>query len=398
MTGRYPAWWQGKRFDHPIEAWAAGDTNQTTRDIIQAKLLGPEGARGTGMIPGDAIAHVANKQGLAGAVETVYVRHRSGGRSALGFKSYEQGRESFQGTAKHLVWFDEEPPLGVYVEGLMRTATTDGIVMLTFTPLNGMSDVVKSFFEPESEEARRVKHVTTASWDDVPHLSEEAKAQLLASIPPYARDARTKGIPQLGVGAIYPVAESDVVTQPFELPAHWPRAYAVDVGWNRTAAVWGALDRATDTLYLYHEHYRSQAEPAVHAEAIRAAGAWMPGVIDPACLGSNLTDGRNLMEIYRSMGLDIEPAANAVESGIYAVWQRLSAGRLKVFRTLGNWISEFRKYHRDDKGRIVKEDDHLMDATRYLVVSGIARMRTGPAGPQATEPEWTAGGEDAWMG
>lgn len=104
------------------------------------------------------------------------------------------------------------------------------------------------------------------------------------------------------------------------------------------------------------------------------------------------------MEIYRALGLDVEPALNAVESGIYAVWQRLSSGRLKVFASLQHWFSEFRKYHRDDKGRIVKEDDHLMDATRYLVVSGLARMRSGPALTVTHEPDEAYVGEDAWMG
>jgi phage terminase large subunit-like protein len=378
LTGDYPPYWNGKRFSGPIDAWAAGVNNLTTRDVIQEKLLGKEGERGTGMIPGDAILHVSNKQGLYGAADTIYVRHVSGGRSVLGLKSYEQGREAWQGTAKHVIWMDEECPIDVYIEALYRTATTGGSLIVTFTPLLGMSAVVKGFLEPEDEAAREVKHVTQATWEDVPHLTAQAKAALIASTPPYQRDARTKGIPQLGVGAIYPIAESDVLVPRFEIPKHWPRAFAMDVGWKRTAAIWGALDRETDTVYLYREHYRGQAEPVIHAEAIKAPGAWIPGVIDPACMGSGQIDGRNLMEMYRELGLDLDTAVNAVESGIFDVWERLSAAKLKVFDTLPNWLSEFRKYHRDEKGKIVKADDHLMDCTRYLVVSGIKRMKTAP--------------------
>jgi phage terminase large subunit-like protein len=384
LTGIYPAWWNGKRFASPIDAWAAGINNATTRDVIQAKLLGNVGEIGTGFIPGDLIIHVTNRQGLAGAVDTVYVRHASGGRSVLGFKSFEMGRESFQGTAKHVVWLDEEPEEAVYTESLMRTATTGGIVILTFTPLLGLSAVVTGFIEPTAE-AREFKSVTVATWDDVPHLSEETKRALLASIPPYQRDARMKGVPALGAGAIYPIAESDITCARFEIPAHWPRWYGMDVGWNRTAAVWFAWDRETDRMYLYHEHYRGQAEPVIHAAAIKAPGDWIPGVIDPACMGSGQIDGRNLMSIYSELGLDLEVAINAVESGIYTVWQALSTGRLKVFADLSNWLSEFRQYHRDDKGKIVKANDHILDATRYGAVSGPDRARTKP----------TAGGNEA---
>lgn len=397
LTGAYPEWWEGKRFDAAIEAWVGGINNVTTRDVIQEKMLGKVGEYGTGMIPGDRIIHVANKQGLANAADTVYVRHVSGKRSILQFKSYEQGRESWQGTAKHVIWLDEEPELEVYIEALLRTATTGGIVMMTFTPLMGISQVVKSFLEPEDESTRDVKHVTTATWDDVPHLTTEAKAALLASIPPYQRDARTKGVPQLGVGAIYPLPESDIVIPRFEIPAHWPRVYGLDVGWRFTAAAFLAIDRETATVYLYHEYKRQQAEPVIHASGIQAPGAWIPGVIDPASMGSGQIDGRNLMQLYSELGLTLSPAVNAVESGIFEVWGLLSSGRMKVFNTCSQWISEFRKYHRDEKGRIVKADDHLLDATRYAVVSGLSVAKQPPTGDESTN-RYTHFHENGWMG
>jgi len=222
------------------------------------------------------------------------------------------------------------------------------------------------------------RFVITATWEDVPHLSEEAKSQLLAGIPPYQRDARTKGIPQLGSGAIYPVPEQDLLVNDFPIPTWYPQGFGMDVGWNRTAAVWGALDREKDILYLTSEHYRGQAEPIVHATAIRSRGKWIPGVIDPAARQRGQKDGIRLMQTYIELGLDLSKAVNAVESGIYLVWQRLSTGRLKVFRSLSNWLLEYRVYQRDTDGKIVKENDHLMDAMRYLVVSGIHRMITQP--------------------
>src|ERR1039458_5472655 len=108
------------------------------------------------------------------------------------------------------------------------------------------------------------KYVVMASWADVPHLTEQAKKELWNSIPPYQRDARSKGIPQLGSGAIYPVPESDFLVDPFQIPVHWPRGYGMDVGWNFTACIWGAVDRQSDTVYLYDGYKRSQAEPSIH--------------------------------------------------------------------------------------------------------------------------------------
>lgn len=153
LTGQYPHWWPGRRFDHPTRVWAAGDTGLTTRDIIQAKLLGEPGERGTGLIPGDLILRTTAKSGVTDAVDTAYIRHTSGGTSSIQFKSYDQGRRTFQGTYRDVVWFDEEPPLPVYVEGLQRTMSTDpnrrpGMTICTFTPLEGMSETVM-YFLPE---------------------------------------------------------------------------------------------------------------------------------------------------------------------------------------------------------------------------------------------------------
>lgn len=222
------------------------------------------------------------------------------------------------------------------------------------------------------------KYLVRMSWDDVPHLDEEAQERLLASTQPYLRRARKFGEPALGAGAIYPIPLEDVLVDPFRIPEHWRRAYALDVGWNRTAALWGAFDDNTSKLYFYGEYYRGQAEPAIHAAAIKARGEWIPGVIDPAARGRNQKDGSIMMEQYVDLGLKLETADNAVAAGIDAVWQGLSDGSIKVFRNLSNWQAEYRIYRRDDKGMIVKKNDHLMDTTRYFVQSGIKAAITEP--------------------
>ncbi|CAB4152250.1 Terminase RNaseH-like domain containing protein, partial [uncultured Caudovirales phage] len=400
LTGLYPSWWTGRRFDKPISAWAAGDTGKTVREIIQKKLLGPIHEIGTGLIPQDLIVKTSMKAGVSEAVDTIQVKHASGGISTLTLKSYDQGRLSFQGSEQDVIWLDEESSLDIYTECLLRTMTNNGLIMLTFTPLLGMSEVVMSFLPGGQikDSYEGPKYIITATWDDVPHLSKEVKEELWNSIPPFQRDARSKGVPQLGSGAIFPVPESDFVVDDFDIPKHWPRTYGLDIGWNRTACIFAAINRETDTVYLYSEHYRGQAEPSIHAEAIKARGLWIPGVIDPASRGRTQRDGHQIIQDYRDLGLDVDVAFNGVESGLYEVWQRLSTGRLKVCKSLSNWLYEFRLYRRDENGKIVKENDHLMDATRYLIMSGIDRAITKPEEQKPEVQQFQSGGySSGWM-
>lgn len=148
LTGRYPEWWLGKRFERPVRAWAAGVTNETTRDIVQTKLFGPPAMReewGTGFIPGETIGDISPARGIANAIDIAAIKHASGGWSQLQFKSYERGREKWQGAALEVLWLDEEGPIDLYFEALTRTNETGGIVYLTFTPILGWSEVVQRF-------------------------------------------------------------------------------------------------------------------------------------------------------------------------------------------------------------------------------------------------------------
>lgn len=216
------------------------------------------------------------------------------------------------------------------------------------------------------------------SWSDVPHLTEEAKAGLLASYPPHQRDARTAGIPALGIGAVWPISVDSFKIDPFPLPAFWPRGYALDVGWNRTAVLWAARDPDADVIYVYSEYYVGQEKPAVHASAIKARGEWIPGCIDPASRGRSATDGEQLLALYRAAGLSLILAENGVEAGIFEVFHRLSTGRIKVFSTCRNLFNEYRRYHRDEHGKVVKKDDHLCDCLRYLTMTHLKYFTTKP--------------------
>jgi len=380
LTGRYPTWWEGKRYQSQVRVWVAGESMEAVREIIQRKLMGSAGSIGEGLIPGDTIGTLRYRQNGTGAIDTARIKHVSGGWSEIGFKSYEQGRESFQGTEKDLIWLDEEATEGIRSECIIRLMTTGGHLIETFTPLKGLTPIVMQYMPDGYRDERVVirgdQGLVMAGWDDAPHLTDAEKKRMLTQCEPHLVEARTKGIPHIGSGAIYPVPETDVFADDFAIPEDWPKVYGLDVGWNRTAAVFLAVDKQADIAYIWSEYYRGQAEPAIHADGIRSRKVTQ-GVIDPAARGRSQHDGSSLIDSYRSLGLSLTPADNAVESGLYEVWQRLSSGRLKVFRSCQQWRQEYRMYRRDDKGRIVKDNDHLMDATRYAIMSGLRIASTG---------------------
>ena len=313
------------------------------------------------------------------------------------FKSYDQRREAFQGTEIDVVWLDEEPPLEIYAECLTRTMTTNGLVMLTFTPLQGITPMIKSFLpggrvRSTDPVVHKRKIMIPCTWDEVPHLNDDDKAELYDSYPPQDRKARSKGIPSFGAGAIYPIEEEDIVVPDIprdengKIPDHYVRAYGMDVGWKKTAVIWGAKDLETGIIYLYQEYYRGQEEPAVHTEAIKGFGEWIPGVIDPAARGRSQRDGLRLLDVYLDAGLDLQMAVNAVEAGILKVYRMMTQGKLKITKSCPRTLEEFRLYRRDEDGKVIKEDDHLMDAMRYLIMSGLDRMETAP--PESGEEKY----------
>lgn len=219
----------------------------------------------------------------------------------------------------------------------------------------------------------------TCDWTQVPHLDERTQKEILDSTPDHLKEARSAGVPTIGAGAIYPIPLRNILCDPFLIPDYWPRGYALDVGWKKTAALWGAFDRNSSTLYLYAEYYRGHELPSTHAQAIKARGDWIPGIVDPAAAGASQKDGSRLMQEYvNDYGLKLTPAVNHVEAGIDMTWRRLSAGKIKVFRTLENFQNEYRFYRRDKHGAVVKEADHTLDCMRYLVLSNYSFFQVRP--------------------
>jgi phage terminase large subunit-like protein len=398
VTGRYPIGWSGRKFDRATHWWVAGVTGESTRDNPQRILLGRPGAFGTGTIPKECLIDMPSSRGLPDAVDSISVRHKDGEVSTIGMKSYEKGREKWQGETLDGVWYDEEPPPDIYTEGLTRTNATGGFVMMTFTPLLGMSDVVWRFVVQKSPGT----HVTTMTIDDAAHFTAEQRAQIIASYPEHEREARTRGIPQLGSGRVYPLADRQLMCASMPIPDHWPRICGVDFGWDHpSAGVMLAWDRDADVIYVTATARASQQTPLMFAAAVKPWGTW-PWAWPHDGLQHDKGSGEQLASQYRTHGLEMlheratfEDGSSGFEAGVTEMLDRMQTGRLKVFSHLNDWFEEFNLYHRKD-GLVVKERDDLLSATRYAVMMRrFARTKKQPR--RSVPQQLPSGGAQSWM-
>lgn len=371
LTGDYPHWWTGKTFSTNREFWIVGKTSESTKQILQPLLLGPIGSFGTGLVPRDRLdlETLTDAKKTSTGISSFRVKHKSGTWSTVEFKSSDQGRQAFEGTARS-VWIDEEPHRQVFEECLLRTMTGGNMTMMTFTPLKGASEVVMSFY-PDGDvlaegDVGDGRYIVRVSMNEVPHINKDKIDLILSRFLPHERKARQFGIPFLGSGAIYPIEEETYLIDPIEIPKHWEKAYGMDVGRN-TAVVWLARDPDSNVLYVYSDHFQVEGTPSTHVDAIQARGKWLKGAIDTSARGRSQTDGENLFDIYQEKGLHLTNADKAVSAGIYEVLELLISGRLKIFKTCQSLLKEIRGYQRDAKGNIIKKNDHVCDALRYAV-------------------------------
>jgi phage terminase large subunit-like protein len=385
-TGIYPDWWVGKRYGKPTRAWVAGVTGETTRDNPQRILLGPVGALGSGTIPKSHIIKTSSARGVPDAVETVLVKHVTGGTSQITFKAYSDGREKWQGESLDYIWFDEEPPIEIYTEGLTRTNATKGVVFCTFTPLLGMSDVVMRFWNHRDHPDRGM---VLMDIQDAEHFTAEERNRIIESYPEHEREARTKGLPMLGSGRIYPVAESVIQELTIDVPATWPQLIGMDFGWQQhpTAAVKVAWDQPNDIVHITGVYRQSGQPLPVYATAIKAMGRF-PVAWPHDGLIHDKSSGIQIAQLYRKQGLKLvsehaqfpDERKNGVEAAIQETLLRMQTRRLRVDSNLHDWFEEFRFWHYKD-GKPVLEREDLMKATHY------ALMMLRYARPLEKEPE-----------
>ncbi len=371
-TLAYPDWWEGKRFTHSTLGWVVSHTNETSRDIVQKELLGSD--VGTGLIPADSISKVTYRQaGVSNVVDTVKVRCPHG-LSTITFRTFDQGWRKFQGAAPEYIWLDEEAEdFRIYTECLTRVLTSKGIIFVTFTPLLGETDLVRHF-----EKGVAGTYVQTATWDDAFHLSDTEKERFIESFPLHERDARTKGVPMMGEGRVFPVDEKELSVPAFEIPTHFARICGVDFGISHPAAAsWMAWDRDSDIVYVYDCYKQANETPVYHAQAISKRGNWIPVSFPHDGMNREKSGGKTLRDHYAESGVNMlgisarydnkKGGAQPVEPIVMEMLERMKTGRFKVFSHLNEWFSEFRNLHRKD-GKIQAVRDDILKSTMYAVM------------------------------
>lgn len=401
MTGLYPDWWEGHRFKGPIKLWAAGVTGESTRDNPQRHLLGQKRMWGTGMIPRETlIGEPLMARGVPDAVDSFQVEHASGGTSICWFKSYEKGREKWQGETLDLIWYDEEPPKDIYEEGQTRLVRRGGISFLTFTPLLGMTEVVRRFYEPEDDDlGAKYRVLVHMDLDDAEFYSESEKERIRAGWDEISRRTRAEGLPAFGEGLVYPVADEQITCEPFEIPRHYRRIVGFDFGVQHPMAqVYLAWNPDTDVLYVYDTYKRTAPEFALHAKAAKDRGAdkW-PVAWPHDGLKRDPKSATPIKDHYRREGINMLPlsarfrddegGAQSVSAGVSMLLDRMQTGRFKVFSTCRDWFREKGAYHYKE-GKIVDYMDDLLDATR------IAAMMLRHAKPDMQEVRQTVAHSD----
>lgn len=386
MSGLYPEWWTGKRFDQSVLVWTGSPTTETSRDIVQKALLGgtDQQNKGTGTIPRHLIyGNPKTRQaGLADVVETIKVRHISGGVSVCNLKTYEQGWRKFQGTEPHVFLGDEEPEDNemqgrIPSEVTTRVITSNGTIMWTFTPLLGQTKLVLKFQESNSGSL----WIGNSGWDDCPHLNKKDKEQLKKDYPMHEVEARTLGIPMMGEGAIFTVPEDNLVVTPFEIPGHWFRIKGIDFGMDHPSAVADlAWDKHKNIMYVTRVWRQSNCHINTHAEAINAVDPWIP-VSWPHDGMKRVQIGRGGMiqmkELYKQKGVKMLSRSARYKNDIGGrqdpwpiikeVQEREEAGEIKYFSNCSKLLEERRNYHVKE-GLIVTRREDILKAMFYAIM------------------------------
>lgn len=413
VTGEYPDWWPGWRFDRPIVAWVGSETNEKSKEIIQQALFGVERPDwndpdfGTGALPRATIADWTFRQaGVKDVVDTIRVKHIKGGTSQITLKNYQQGVEVWTGKKVDLVWPDEEMKHDrrIYAEAVTRTNAADGgRIYMTFTPHNGMTEIVESFLTPKPGDSP--KSVTVMSINECiggiwpagtpwsgqtwkGHYTREQADAIIAAYPSHERECRAFGVPQAGEGRVFTVAESLFKVPGFEIPDYYRRVIGIDFGIDHPFALASlAHDADDDVVYVTSVWRLSGGTPLIHAEAIKSRGDWIP-VAWPHDGGARESDGVELHKKYRAHGVtmlsdsarydDDKGGPQKVEPIVVEMQERLETGRLKVFENCHEFFEEYRFLHRKD-GRIVAEKDDVLKAVMYGLMM-IRKARTKPRG------------------
>jgi phage terminase large subunit-like protein len=407
LLGEYPDDWPGHRFDFAPMCWGLGYSMEKTRDLLQKALFGEiinQEFTG-GLVPKDRIISYQSASGTPNAARTVRVKHKAG-TAVMQFWSYTQGQHAIMGDVVDWVHVDEEPKdQTIRPQLLTRTINGDnrkgGRIIYTFTPENGRTDLVLKFMDDPSPSQFFMKK----GWADAPHMTEEKCERLLAQFPAHQRDMRSKGEPMLGHGRIYDIAEEFITCDIIrDIPNHWYVINGMDFGWDHPQAhVRLYHDRDADIIYLAKAWKGRQVSAN---DAYGVVKEWGPAPVAWPHDGLQHEKGRDdavqQKQHYAKAGFNMifthacwpdvgeQKGGNSVEQGIYEIAERMRLGKFKVFNGLIDFQNEFRQYHRDEHGKIVKTSDDILDAVRYAYMMRRFAARVGdiavPQKPRMPQP------------
>lgn len=404
LMGDYPKDWTGHQFKKAPLVWCLGYSGEKTRDLLQAEIFGrfSENKFEGGLIPSELIVDWKSMTGTPGAMREVRVKHKSGDIAVCQFWSYSQGQHALMGDSVDWYHIDEEPKdQTIYPQVITRTATGGDIVdgkpeggrgILTFTPENGRTELVIKFMDNPSKSQKFLRK----GWDDAPHLSDDVKDKLLESFPPHQRDMRTKGIPMLGHGRIYDLAEDFLTCESFEIPKHWMVIDGMDFGWDHPQAhVQLVFDNDTDEFYVVRSYKQRMISPDEAWGSVKKWASSVPTAWPLDGLQTEKGSGKQQMQYYVDAGFDMiadhatwPDGGNGVEAGLFEILDLMRKGKFKVFDGQRDLLDEILQYHRDEKGKIVKTQDDLLDAVRYAYMMRRYAVRYDEIGKD-TEPDYS---------
>lgn len=414
LTGKYPHWFDGKRYDRPISLVCGGINNDKTRDLLQKALFGDpvtwEASLGTGWLPKEDIGKISKKRGVSDAFLHAKIRHYTDGKfdgwSTVSFQSYESGKAAWMGDTIDIFHLDEEPPMDILEQAGRGCIASGGRIRCTYTPENGQTEVVRKIKKEWS--------LHKAGWPDVAgedfsieaegeliefetqrtlsgkagHLTEQKVVNAAKNFAPYQLKMRMRGIPVLGSGLVFAYSEEQIKCKQMSFPAHFLFMDAIDFGGlsstaHPTAFARMAYDPENDVVYIY-DGFRMKGKeiPEVASHIIMKTNSDIIPVAYPHD-GNKITgQGQSTRDQYAQAGVNMceehvtnPPAENQIEGkggiqimpGITDISARMADGRFVVMDTVNDFWEEFRGYHMKD-GKIVDVDDDFMSATRYAVM------------------------------
>lgn len=416
LTGVYPDWWKGKRYDRPVRIMAAGVDSNHNKNVLQERLFGTNNRRlksdlGKGMIPRKNLIMESIVSVRGDDIQSAKIKHISGGNSELIFRSYSQGREAAQGFPADIIQIDEQPGDPFWEEALTRTRATGGHIICSFTPLMGRNHLVESLLGLPSQEespedmfgykylSDERRAMVRASWHDAPHIIDNDVDAIKDAKNDYPTDwqARVFGIPSPGAGRIYDHIIDDIVFDPAKtlINDSWNGLVGVDFGWTKndpSAGVKVVWDEHNDVIYITEEFKEHTPTDKMFVKNVNFIDPHLP-IAWPrdGNTSSDWKGGGTIAEKLRNeWGLRLlnKPFHNPIgpdgqknnhlAPGFQEINNRFATNRLKVSIECRELISEIENYgygkdvNGQSTGKPAKNsEDHLLDAMRYGVMTVI---------------------------